>query len=211
MSYVLPGGASSSVVGAADYLGLRQMVAQWLNRTDLTSRIPDFVRLAEEEHRRDVRVQAMEQVVVGALQGGVLNCPPDFLEARLLTVEGKPYTYSRLQSFRSLEQCGIVRRVFTHVGQSIEVLGGDDGQYVLDYWASFAPLVDDTDTNWLLQNAYDLYLWKACEKGCVWLRDADGALAYRQLYDDALSKLNQAEYDKRYSGSELLMLSPGVV
>ena len=211
MSFVLPGGSAPSIVADADYLGLRQSVARWLNRTDLDARIPDFIRMAEQEHRRDVRVQAMEQVDTGVLQQGVLNHPDDFLQARMLTVEGRQYTYAALSNYRHWQHCGERRRVFTHVGQTIEVLGGTDGQYVLDYWGSFPHLQDDTDTNWLLQNAYDVYLLKACEKGCIWLRDADGATAFRALYTDALDRLNQSEYDKRCSGSTLSMQSPGVV
>lgn len=211
MSLVLPGGSVPSIVADADYLGLRQSVAKWLNRTDLTEQIPDFIRLAEQEHRRDVRVQAMELVDSGTLQDGILNYPLDFLEARQLLVEGREYVYSSLSAFRRLQSNGICRRLFTHVGQTIEVLGAGDGQYVLDYWAAFTPLLDDTDSNWLLKNAYDVYLWKSCEKGAIWLRDADGATAYRQLYDDAIAKLNQAEYNKRFSGSSLMMLAPGVV
>lgn len=211
MSFVLPGDSVASIVADADYLGLRQSIAKWLNRTDLDDRIPDFVRLAEQEHRRDVRAQAMEEVSAGALVDGVLSYPGDFLEARNLIVEGEQYHYAPLRTFRSLQQCGIQRRVFTHVGRTIEVLGGGDGQYVLDYYAEFPNLTEDTDSNWLLQNAYDVYLWKACEKGCVWLKDAEGALAFRQLYDAALARLNDQEYTKRYSGSELVMAAPGVV
>lgn len=211
MSLVLPGGSVPSIVADADYLGLRQSIAKWLNRTDLDAHIPDFVRLAEQEHRRDVRAQAMEQVEVGTLQDGAINYPLYFLEARQLVVNGHEYQYSSLSAFRRLQSNGICRRLFAHVGETIEVLGGGDGRYVLDYWGAFTPLLDDTDTNWLLSNAYDLYLWKACEKGAIWLRDADGATAYRQLYDDALAKLNHAEYIKRYSGSSMTMLAPGVV
>lgn len=211
MSYVLPGGSVPSVVADADYLGLRQQVARWLNRTDLDTQIPNFVRMAEQEHRRDVRAQAMEQVFTGSLQAGALFYPPDFLEARLLMVDGVERSFVTLSTFRRLQQLGIKRPAFTHVGQSLEVLGSESGQFVLDYWAQFPSLIDDTDSNWLLQNAYDVYLWKSCEKGCVWLRDAEGATAYRALYDAALASLNQSEYDKRFSGSELMMLAPGVV
>lgn len=211
MSYVVPGGPVASFVADADYLGLRQSVAKWLNRTDLTDQISDFVRLAEHEHRRDVRVQAMEEVATGTLINGVLSYPIGFLEARHLAIEGKQYHYIGLQSLRNLQRVGVVRRVFTHVGQTIETSGGGSGQYVLDYYAAIPNLTEDADSNWLLQNAYDVYLWKACEKACIWLRDADGAMAYRQLYTDALARLNQQEYDKRYSGSQLMMLAPGVV
>src|SRR5690606_13366739 len=105
MSYVLPGGPISSVVADADYLGLRQSIAKWLNRTDLEDRIPDFVRLAEQEHRRDVRAQVMEEAAVGALVDGVLSYPEDFLEARNLMVEVAQYYYATLKTFRSLQQC----------------------------------------------------------------------------------------------------------
>ena len=45
----------------------------------------------------------------------------------------------------------------------------------------------------------------------MWLQDAEGVDKFRALYDDALAKLRQADYMKRYSGSELTMQAPGVV
>ncbi len=133
MSFVLPGGPVDSVIGTADYAGLRGQIAKWLNRTDLTNQIPEFVRLAEHEHRRDVRVQAMEQVVAGTLMAGVLNYPADFLEARQLTVRGKRCDYVSLRTFQNLEEYSVLRNVFTHVGQTIKVRGGESAPYLLDY------------------------------------------------------------------------------
>ena len=39
---------------------LKTAVANWLDRSDLTDRIPEFIALAEARHRRDFKIRRME-------------------------------------------------------------------------------------------------------------------------------------------------------
>ena len=41
----------------ANYADLTASVANWLNRTDLTAIIPDFVAMAESDISRDLRLR----------------------------------------------------------------------------------------------------------------------------------------------------------
>ncbi len=42
------------------YAELKTGIANWLDRTDLTDKIPDFIALAESRHRRDFKIRRME-------------------------------------------------------------------------------------------------------------------------------------------------------
>ncbi len=44
----------------SSYTSLKSAVADWLDRTDLTNQIPDFIGLAEIRHRRDFKIRSLE-------------------------------------------------------------------------------------------------------------------------------------------------------
>ncbi len=51
------------------YEGLKTAVADYLGRSDLTERIPYFIRLAELRMQRDVRCRVMERTATSAVIG----------------------------------------------------------------------------------------------------------------------------------------------
>ena len=42
------------------YAELKTSIANWLDRSDLTDVIPDFIALAETRHKRDFKIRRME-------------------------------------------------------------------------------------------------------------------------------------------------------
>jgi len=85
------------------------------------------------------------------------------------------------------------------------VLGGGSGVYSLLYTGAFDVLSDDADTNWLLMNAADVYLFKSLTYAAAFVKDAAAAQGYEVLYQSAKDAVNlRAEID-RYSGSPLSM------
>ena len=72
----------------ATYTDLLASVAAWLNRSDLTAVIPDFVSLAEGRIARDLRLR--KQVINTTLStvAGTqsVTLPSDFLEAENLAI-----------------------------------------------------------------------------------------------------------------------------
>ena len=46
----------------ANYADLTASVANWLNRTDLTAIIPDFVAMAESDISRDLRLRKADRI-----------------------------------------------------------------------------------------------------------------------------------------------------
>jgi len=47
-------------VAISTYSELKTAVANWINRDDLTTRIPDFIVLAEAQFNRELRIRGME-------------------------------------------------------------------------------------------------------------------------------------------------------
>lgn len=176
------------------YGDLKTTVATWLNRTDLTSVIPDFITLAESDLRNDVRVQAMETLATGTLSGETLSHPSRLIEARRLVVEDSVRNYVVPDEYQQLKKAQSTMKVFTSIGQSFYILGGASGDdYTLTYTAMFAALSVDADTNWLLTNAPDVYLFAACKHGATYLASQTDEVRFTALYNAAVARINGQE------------------
>ena len=66
------------------YSTLQTAVANWLDRNDLTDRIPEFVALAEATFNRVLRLRAMETTVADATPSGSKEdaLPTGYLQMR---------------------------------------------------------------------------------------------------------------------------------
>lgn len=183
------------------YADLKSAIATWVNRTDLTSVIPDFVRLTESDIRNDVRVQAMEQFSSGTLTGETLAHPARFLFARRLVVGSLPYTYVTSERYQDLSYARATDLVFTSIGQSLYILNGKSGDdYSLIYTQAFAALSADSDTNWLLTNAPDVYLYGACKHAATYLASQADEVRFTALYNSAISRVNRQEQRAAFGG-----------
>lgn len=175
---------------------LKADVSDWLHRSDLTSRIPSFVRLAESDIRNDVRVQAMEAEASGTVTALAIAFPTRFLAARRLLVDGRTFRYLMPERFAAFEPG--VADVYTVIGSEFRVNRGST--YALTFWRAFPDLVADTDTNWLLQNAYDVYLHATLKHAAVWAEDEAAMTKHGTLYQSGVQRVNGREAQARYSG-----------
>ena len=187
------------------YVQLRSAVALWLHRTDLTSVIPDFVALAESNIRRDVRCRAMEQTATGTLSAKTLALPTRFLEARNVALDGYPQVYVSPQEYAVQEDWNAGN--FTIVGETFRFQSAT-ADYSIDYWQAFAPLSADADTNWLLTNAPEIYLWGALAEAKTYIEgDPSKELTF---YGKAVNRLRATEQQARYVGP-LRVRTDGVI
>lgn len=188
----------------ATYTDLKAAIATWLVRVDLTTPIVDAVALAEAEIRKDVRCQAMETLATGTLTGETLDFPTGFIWAKRIKVGRYVREYRSQADYADLATCGGTHYVFTIIGQKIYILNGANGDdYSLIYWKSFTAFSTGSDTNWLLTNHPDVYLWGGCKYGSVLLRDDVGVAKFDGLYQAAVRKVNRNEWMAGVSGAPL--------
>ena len=197
----------------ATYTDLLASVAAWLNRSDLTAVIPDFVTLAEGRIARDLRLR--KQVVNTTLStvAGVqsVTLPSDFLEAENLTLSGTsppgaltvvtpeyidrkyPDAYYTAQPL-----------VYTIIGDALVFGPTPDGVYTvaLSYYQRFTALAT-ASTNWLLTNHPTVYLNACLVEGSAYLMDADKAQAYESRYQAAINDLQFRDDAALRSGSAM--------
>ena len=78
----------------SDYGELKTAVANWLDRDDLTDRIPEFISLAEARFNRVLRLRSMEAKSTASTVGGQRNLalPGGYIQMRNFQVNSSPLT-----------------------------------------------------------------------------------------------------------------------
>ena len=208
MTIVVPGGAAGAASGAT-LESLTASVAKWLNRTDLDLVLVDFVRLAEAEFARDPRIRSSFQTVVvdGYTTDGEIALPADMLELQELRMGGSVLTQLPHADWRDR----VSGPYFTRIGNVAHITGKHASEYRLTYMQKLPQLAFPSDSNWLLREHYDVYLWKCCEQGSVWMRDVEATQGYNQKYEMAVNSLLTANNYHAWGGAPVQVQSGGVV
>ncbi|WP_054074751.1 phage adaptor protein [Comamonas testosteroni] len=198
MTFVVPVASAPGAASSANLESLSKSVARWLNRTDLADVIPDFVRMSEAEFARDTRIRSSFQVVVvdGYTPNGEIPLPTDLLELQSLRLKG-------VEQFE--------RKDFVRVGEVLAINGKPAGSYQMQYLQKLPALSFPSDSNWLLREHYDVYLWKCCEQGSVWMRDIEATQGYNGKYEAAVQQLLKANNYHAWGGAPIAVQAPGVV
>jgi hypothetical protein len=178
------------------YAELKAAAANFLIRGDLTTRIPEFIALAEARLNRVVRKrQAETDAALTATPGSrAIALPSTFSEPLNLWIvrDGEREALNYLDPI--LSEASEVQgepRYWGIDGANVAFERPCDQAYsfVLRHLAKYA-LSDSATTNTLLTDAPDVYLFATlCEAG-PFLRDAELAGAYEAKLGRAISELN---------------------
>ncbi len=184
------------------YSTLKSTIADWLNRTDLTSAIPTFIQLAEAKLNRTLRVRQMVKRATAPIDTPFFAVPFDFLEAKDFQLNTNPITVleyvteSAGNALRaSTHTAPGLPRYFTIVGGQLEAIPSPDSEYTgeLTYYAKIPALTDSNTSNWLLSYAPDLYLYGALLQSAPYLRDDERLATWANLYTAAYEDIGVAD------------------
>lgn len=186
------------------YLQLKTAVASWMHRTDLTTIIPDFITIAESNIRRDLRLRAMEATATGTLTTTTLAFPTRLCEVRRVLLDTYEQEYVPPAHWAVLD---------TRSGGHYTILGetfqfqSSTASYQIDYYAWFAALSADGDTNWLLTNHPDVYLFAAMVEA-VGYTEGDPS-KWMAKYAQAVQRVRSS--DKNFGGPLRIAVRPETV
>ena len=157
-----------------NYVGLKAAVASYLHRTDLTDVIPSFIELAESFLFRELHIKELQVSVTGTTSGGYVTLPADFGSVSRITVTYAGY--ERSLDYKAQAESSIATSAYpTHYAlenNQLRIWGaGDDAAYTLYYIPAIANLSDSVTTNWILENASELYLYASALEGAKHIRD----------------------------------------
>ena len=164
------------------YADLKAAIASWLNRADLSSTIPDFIRLAESTLNDVLRQADMITQSTGiTITSGKATLPADALEivyAQIGSTEDEPLEQispQQLTMLRRTRTRGAANpRFFAIIGRQIVVTPTPaSGTLDINYYQRIPTLVGglDSGTNWLLTDAPHLYLYTSLLHATPFLMD----------------------------------------
>jgi hypothetical protein len=196
------------------YSSLKTTIANYLARSDLTSVIPDFIRLAEFRLQRELRIRQMLTVAQASTTGGVstVGIPSDFLEMRDIHVVANPVrtlSYEAPNSFyrntRSTESG--VPNSYTVLADDMQFAPIPDSTYVLQmlYYAKPPVLSDTNASNIFLANTPDALLYGALGEAEPYLMNDARLQVWAALYDRAVNSISIADESSEYSGQPMSM------
>ena len=193
----------------ATYTDLKTAVADWLNRSDLTDVIPDYISLVEAELGRILQGRPMRTTLAVTYDTtGTLAVPVDFVRPVSLTleistanwpIEVKPYEF--IVQKRGQLVNGAPRYVAL-VGDTFQFAPIPDSTTTytgnLVYDAALAPLSSTQTTNWVLTKHPDVYLYGALMQAAPYLKDDDRIPVWEGRYRSAVEQIRvlaaQSEY-----------------
>ena len=141
---------------------LQAALADYLIRSDLTVRIPDFIALCEGRLNRTLRVRDMETSFGLVMAAGSGTLPSDYLEWISVQWIGPRTTDLRYVEPNSEEWQRRYRTsgdpaMFTILAGALKLRPVLPGNVTLNYYRSI-PALSTASTNWLLARSPDIYL-----------------------------------------------------
>lgn len=192
----------------ANFGDLKTAIYSWLDRSDLTAtETGQFVLAVETDLRADAEVRDFEATVTATMSGNGFTGPSDLIRVRSLLVDDHPYTYLPPDEYARKVDNDSTGRWYTINGVDFSVNNGDGNVYELAYVGNIPALTASGDTNWILDNHPNIYLWGGCYYGSVFLKDPNGIATYGPLYETAKGRLHRSETKARYGTN--LQVRPG--
>ena len=188
---------------------LQAAVAEWMNRPQLAPKVPDWITLAESRIAKTLRVSRM--IASASLptvidQRGV-DLPAGWLEFKAVTVDGSPIDYMPADQLYARNASSPNTMYSIEGGQLL--LGPIPGAVFnvdIRYYKRLDAL-ENSSTNWLLQDHPDVYLYGALIEGALYVKNQNEAGQWGTLFDKAIAEVTSADRAAAISGSLLRIRS----
>lgn len=193
----------------ATYSDLVTAVGEWLHRADLTTRIPDFIKLAETKMNSDFDSRSQEIITTLSTTAGseYVALPTDMVEMRrivLMTSPNRVLRYATPDQINSDYPSGStgVPASFTVAGANLELYPIPNAVYSIEllYRQRLPALSSTNTTNWALTSAPDAYLYGSLLAATPYIQDDSRLPLFAALYKQAIDAVNSIDW---YSGSTL--------
>ena len=195
---------------------LKDAIADWLDRSDLTARIPDFITLAEARVNRDVRIRPMEVRSSMETTAGqrYFNLPGGYLQMRNMQINSNPITPleyitpEMLDRLYGSDTTG-KPKAYTLIGDEIQLAPIPDSDYTVEmaFYEKFTPLGDGTSgtvtSNWLTTNAPDVLLYGALLEAEPFIKNDERVNLWINAYNSAITRIQDTDTKDRHSGSAM--------
>lgn len=195
----------------SNYAELKTAVGDWLNADNLTGVIPQFIRLAEAQIGRKLRHYKQMKRQTATLDDKYLSVPDDWVGTIRLHLQTTPPTNLQVVPVEEVlaEYTAAKPKRYAHVGEFFQVSPQPDQSYTAElfYYRTIPALSDNAQTNWLLAEAPDLYLYGALTQAAPYLVEDQRISVWGNMFAGALTDLQRASDDAMFSNQQLNVYS----
>lgn len=169
------------------YADLLEDVADTLDRDDVETRLPRWLKLVEARLNRLLDDPDMETSTT--LTGDGATLPADYGSmVSIGTADGNRLTSMGPSEYAAILPASGVSRYYTIREGKVYYVPGS-ANVTLVYRRSIPPLTVGNDTNWLLERAPDLYLYGVLLQAEAWDANNEHAVGWKALFDEAIDEL----------------------
>lgn len=186
-----------------DYTTLQATIASYLARSDLTDSIPEFIRLAEDRLRRDLRIRQTLKVATATTTGAdsTVELPADFIAMKDIHISSTDpihtITYQTVSNFfrNTRATSSGVPNFYTVMGSEFRFAPIPDAAYTLQmvYYYKPAYLSSTVSSNVWLAYAPDLLLYATLGEAEPFLMNDERIATWAAMYDRGVNSLTKSD------------------
>ena len=198
------------------YDELKTAVANWLDRNDLTDRIPEFIALAEARMNRVLRLRMMESKYTASTVASQRNyaLPTGYIQMRNFQINTSPVTplqyvspeiYDRLWGGST----GGTPQFYTIITNEIQ-LGPVPGSVLtleMLFYKKITALSGTNTTEQMLTDNPDIYLYGALLEAEPFIMNDERVVLWAKGFAQAVADLQEQDNKDRHSGSALRVMN----
>jgi hypothetical protein len=193
------------------YANFKAHIAADLNRTDLTSNIVDFIRLAEGEASDRLKTREMSIRETLTITDGVATIPAALQSVQSMRLAVTPYGRILPEGIEQLEarrpDVSGAPQYYAMVGEEFVFWPPTSSSAIVRYRRDVPALSDSNTTNWLQLNHPHVYLYGTLYHAYLFLKDDARAGQYEAKFGAAIASLNERDIVAQISG---MNVSPSV-
>ena len=196
------------------YAELQSAVANWLARSDLTSRIPEFIALCEAKLNREIRAVDQDTKNTSfSINAEYVNVPSGFLQAKSFeaSLGGRRYSLKLMPDEMQTDRYNDTGApiFYSVVGSQFRFAPAPDATYTatLVYYTSIVGLAT-TSPNWVLTKHPDVYLYGSLLEAEGFIQDDARLAVWKRGYDEGIAGIRGSNNRNRW-GCPGLAARPG--
>jgi len=198
------------------YAELQTAVANWLDRDDLTARIPEFIALAEARMNRVLRIRLMEAKYTASTVAAQRNyaLPTSYIQMRNFQINTSPITplqyvtpeiYDRLWGGST----DGTPQFYTIVAGEVQLgpLPASILTMEMLFYKKITALSGSNTTEAMLTDNPDVYLYGALLEAEPFIMNDERVGLWGQGFQQAIKDLQEQDNKDRHSGSALRVMN----
>lgn len=195
------------------YSELKTNIANYLNRSDLTTEIDIFIDNTEAELNRRLRVADQIKRATATADAQYLSLPSDWLEAVNVEITSNDFRPLMQMSIESLD---VYRKAnnnitgqpiyYALVDNTMELAPTPDSEYTLQltYFSKIDALSNSNTSNFVLASHPDIYLYGSLKHASVFLMEDERAPLFNAQFEKSLEELRLQQERAEFAKGSLI-------